>query len=110
MNQRPTDTDHERDPVAVFVERELDELARIAQVDADLKPDTERNVELRFGEVVVKGETRDIALLRLASALLQVERFRLPLTQALSPELHREAHAHAGVDSMDGSRISTSNV
>src|SRR6266511_1013552 len=86
---------HDRDPIAVFIERELHELARTSDVEAHLNPARERDVELRFGEVVVCGETRDIALLRLASALLQVERFRLPLTRALGPEMHAEADAHA---------------
>jgi hypothetical protein len=98
---------HERDPVAVFVEKELRELARTSDVKTNLNPAKDRNVELRFDDVVVHGETRDIALLRLASALLEVERFKLPLTRALGPELHEEAEAHA-VDG-NGSTTSASN-
>jgi hypothetical protein len=98
---------HERDPVALFIEKELNELARTSDVRTHLNPARERDVELRFDNVVVHGETRDIALLRLASALLQIDRFKLPLTRALGPELHAEAHAH-GVNG-DGSTTSASN-
>jgi hypothetical protein len=95
MQKNCTTSAHERDPVAVLVEKELNELARTSDVKTHLNPDGERDVELRFDKVVVRGETRDIALLRLASALLQVERFKLPLTQALAPELHAKSRAHA---------------
>jgi hypothetical protein len=79
---------HQRDPVALLVERELKELADQCNVEASLNPPDNGNVQLRFDNIVVSGESRDIALLRLASALLNNERYMARLTQTLGPQLN----------------------
>jgi hypothetical protein len=79
---------HARDPVALVVERELKDLAQQYDVEASLNPPDDGNVELRFDNIVVSAESQDIALLRLASALLNEERYMARLTQTLGPQLN----------------------
>lgn len=76
-----------RDPVALLIEAELEKLAVSEGVEIDLNPRETEDVELRFDGVVARGECRDIALVRLASALLENERFIYPLVRGLGARL-----------------------
>jgi hypothetical protein len=81
----PSVVEHARDPVSLIIERELAEIAEESQIETELNPSANIDVQLRFDNVVVQGETRDIALIRLASALLIEERFRVRLVEVLGP-------------------------
>jgi hypothetical protein len=77
----------QRDPIALLVERELGNLARWMEVTTVLDPGSWKDVELRFGDVTARGETLDIALLRLASTLLETARIREAFIAAVGSKL-----------------------
>jgi hypothetical protein len=94
----PQILEHQRDPVALLLERELGNLARQIGVEAHLGPNGDGDPEVRFGDVVARGETHDIALLRLASALLEKDRFKRELVLALGTQLNAELAGHGRMD------------
>jgi hypothetical protein len=74
---------HGRDPVALLVDEQLCELAQDSGSELRFGSKKDGDVEVRFGTVTTCGENRDIAVLRLASELLDDDRFALTLIQTL---------------------------
>jgi len=80
-----------RDPVAAIVEERLNEFARNHGGEITAAPDESGKMALAFNGVMVAGENRDIAILRLASALLDDPRFTVRLTRSLGSVITHEA-------------------
>jgi hypothetical protein len=78
--------------VAIAVEEHLRKLQ--AKGEGVLNADQEKDgVCLTFNDVVAQAADFDIAFVRLASALLDDRRFKVPLMQALRPPMFL-AHEH----------------
>src|SRR3954453_7960782 len=75
--------DYKRDPVAALVEKQLRDLAGSERLKIFFGDDGGGIVEGRFGSVTVRGESLDIAVLRLANRLLEDPRFSDRLTRSL---------------------------
>src|SRR4051812_46137858 len=73
----------DRDPVAKSVEELLCKLARKKGARLTVSETEIGEVEVRFETVALCAENRDIAILRLAGALLENQRFTSDLTQSL---------------------------
>ncbi len=72
-----------RDPVGALVEEQLQELAHANDETFNFSVSNAGWVVATFGSTKVTGETLDVAILRLASALLDDPRFTKGLTRAL---------------------------
>jgi hypothetical protein len=80
----------DRDPLAQLIESELSHLARSKRIAATLASQ-KRPCRLRFGSVTASGETQDIALLRLASSLLNEADYRQNILDILRGRMPRVA-------------------
>jgi hypothetical protein len=69
--------------VAAVVEEQLREFARNEGIRLVWDEDENGSVEVCFGAVTVRGENLDIAILRLANALLEDHRYSSRLTREL---------------------------
>jgi hypothetical protein len=82
---------HWRDPVALLVEEQLSELAQGSGTEVHFDSSNSGDIEVRFETFTIRGENRDIALLRLASALLDDNRFAPTLIHALRSPVGKDA-------------------
>ncbi len=85
-----------RDRVAAVIEARLHELARRGHGELKVKRDT-GGIRLRFGAVAETGSDYDIALVRLAKALIDDPQLKTAITEALKgSDLFHEAAARTG--------------
>jgi hypothetical protein len=73
-----------RDPAAVLVENQLRELARDNSVEVHFDSRQGGMVAVTFDSITAVGETRDIAVVRMASSLLDDRRFAPALVRILN--------------------------
>ncbi len=80
----------DRDPVAIAIETLLLEM-QFKGVGSVYKQSVADTVVLAFDDVRAEGKTLDIALVRLASAMMDSEKYTAFLIEALKPARSAEA-------------------